>query len=188
MDMKRSVSCHDWVGCVLSWIVVSMLFPLAGCGKSLSSLSSLARAGQIDSAAPVRAKVQIVISAPPAKIWALLVDAQNWPAWNSHIQHVDATGPLRQGMVFTWETDGTKITSKVQLAETNQRLAWTGTALTAKAVHVWELVPGPGAETVVRVQESMDGPLMAHFLSSTELADTDMQWLTALRAAAEQSH
>ncbi len=88
-------------------------------------------------------------------------------------------------MVFGWETGDTSITSKVQLAETDHRLAWTGTALSAKAIHVWELDEGPGGQTLVRVQESLEGPLINHFMSSTELANTDMQWLVALKTAAE---
>ena len=167
------------------WIPICVSVLIAGCGKPLASLNSLAATGRIDSGAPVRATVQVAISAPAAVVWTALVDVQHWPSWNSQIRHVDATGPLHQGTAFTWDTGGTGISSQVQLCEAGHRLAWTGTALSAKAIHVWELVPGPNEKTVVRVQESMEGPFMAHFVSSVELADADKQWLNALKAVAE---
>ena len=186
MNVNSNVPHRAWSGRTLIWVLASSLFLPTGCGTPISSLNSLAKAGQINSAAPVRAGVQISISAPAQTVWALLVNAQDWTAWNSHIQRVDATGTLHQGMIFAWETGGTKITSRVQLAETNRRLAWTGTAFSAKAVHVWELDSGPGGQTIVRMQESLDGPFIAHFVSSTELVEADTEWLAALKKVAEQ--
>ena len=183
--MKDGTACCGRLAHQLR-LLISVSVLLAGCGTPLASLSSLAAAGRIDSGAPVKATVQVAISAAPAVVWAELVNVQNWPSWNSQVRHVDTTGPLHQGMSFTWNTDGTNISSQVQLCEPNHRLAWTGTALSAKAIHVWELNPGRNGQTIVRVQESMEGPLLARFISSTELADADRRWLYALKAAAEQ--
>jgi Polyketide cyclase / dehydrase and lipid transport len=165
---------------------VLFLFLFVGCGKSLPDLNRLASEGQIDSAAPVQADLQTAISAKPAAVWAILIDAREWPSWNLQIESVEAQSSLRQGMKFSWKIGGTRITSEVQVANANRRLAWTGTAFTAKAIHVWELSSGPGDQTIVRIRESMDGPFMKQILTSSDLADADRQWLAALKRAAEQ--
>lgn len=152
----------------------------------MPDLNRLASEGQIDSAAPVQVDLQIAISAKPAAVWAILIDAREWPSWNSQIESVEAQSSLRQGIKFSWNTGGTRITSEVQFADANRRLAWTGTAFTAKAIHVWDLTAGPGDQTVVRVRESMDGPFMKQILTSSDLADADRQWLADLKRAVEQ--
>jgi hypothetical protein len=118
-------------------------------------------------------------------VWALLVDAPSWPKWQKQIVSVTATGPIGSGTRFSWSTGGTNIHSQVQLFEPEHRLSWTGTALTAKAVHVWELKPEPGNQTLLTMKESMDGPWMAKIYPSKELAEVDTEWLTALKRAAE---
>ena len=75
----------------------------------------------------------------------------------------------------------------MQLFEPERRLSWTGTALTAKAVHVWELKPEAGNQTLVTVMESMDGPFMAKIYPSGKLAAADTEWLAALKQAAEKA-
>jgi uncharacterized protein YndB with AHSA1/START domain len=157
-----------------------------GCGSSLTALNRLAAADSIHEQAPTIAHLQIEIAAPPSKVWALLIDAPSWPKWQKSIQSVTAAGPLGNGTRFTWRTAGTNVHSQVQLFEAERRLSWTGTAMTAKAVHVWELKPEPGDRTMVTIKESMDGPLMAKFYSSQELYKADNEWLVALKRAAEQ--
>lgn len=156
-----------------------------GCGDSLAALNRLATNGSIHEDAPVTTHLQIQIAAPPAKVWALLVDAPSWPKWQKQIVSVTATGPIGSGTRFSWRTGGTNIHSQVQLFEPEHRLSWTGTALTAKAVHVWELKPEPGNQTLLTMKESMDGPWMAKIYPSKELAEADTEWLTALKRAAE---
>jgi uncharacterized protein YndB with AHSA1/START domain len=156
-----------------------------GCGDSLATLNGLAASGAIHEDAPVTAHVQIEIAAPPAKVWSLLVDAPTWPRWESQIESVSATGPLAEGTSFVWSNGGTTIHSQVQLFEPERRLGWTGTAMTAKAAHVWELKPVGDGQTLVTMKESMDGPLMARLYSSQKLADAGSQWLAALKRAAE---
>jgi uncharacterized protein YndB with AHSA1/START domain len=159
---------------------------LDGCGDSLAALNRLAAVGSIHEDAPVTTHLQIQIAAPPAKVWALLIDVPSWPKWQKPIESVTASGPIGNGTRFSWQTGGTNIHSQVQLFEPVRRLSWTGTALTAKAVHVWELKPEPGDRTLLTMKESMDGPLMAKFYSSQELGEAGNEWLLALKRAAEQ--
>jgi uncharacterized membrane protein len=158
---------------------------LAGCGSSLETLNQLAAAGNIHEQAPVTAHLRIQIAAPPAKVWALLIDASNWPKWQKQIASVAVAGPLQNGTRFTWKTGGAQIHSQVQLFDPERRLGWTGTAMTAKAIHVWELEAKPGNQTLVTVRESMDGPFMAQMFPSAKLAETDTEWLKALKHEAE---
>jgi uncharacterized protein YndB with AHSA1/START domain len=165
---------------------LSALLALIGCGDSLDTLNRLAAAGSIHQGAPVTAEVQIQIAATPAKVWSLLIDAPSWPKWQSQIDSVGATGPLTNGSRFWWRTGSTNIHSQVQLFEPERRLSWTGTAFTAKAIHVWKLDSEPDNQTLVTVSESMDGLLMAQFFPSKKLKESDAEWLRALKLAAEQ--
>ena len=167
---------------------MAAIVSIAACGRSLDRLNRLAASGSIDENAPVIARVQVDIAASPADIWKLLVDASAWPEWQKQIATVSTAGPLGPGARFTWSTGGTTIRSQVQLFDAERRLAWTGTALTAKAVHIWELQSEPGNHTIVRVKESMDGPWMATIYPAKKLAAADEDWLMSLKRAAERSH
>ena len=169
---------------VLGGCVASAM--LAGCSPSMQQLDRLASTGAIDKNAPVLAHVQIEIDAPPAKVWALLVNAPAWPTWNEDIAKVSVTQPLAPGTRFSWGAGSSEVHSEVQLFEPEHRLGWTGTAYTAKAVHQWELSPASGSHTLVKVDESMDGPLMAMLFSSQKLMEADRSWLASLKAAAEK--
>ena len=145
--------------------------------QSLEELYQLAREGNIQSSAPTKAELKCRIGASPATVWALLVNASAWPQWNHEIEEVTISTALAQGVRFRWKTGGTTIQSQVQLYEPQHRLAWTGTALTAKAIHVWELVPAPNNQTDVLMKESMIGFLIKQMFPSSKLVEVDKQWL-----------
>jgi uncharacterized protein YndB with AHSA1/START domain len=159
---------------------------LSGCMRSTTRLDALSAAGTIQQDAPVKAHVQIQISAPPDRVWALLIDAASWPNWYSDIESVEAPAALATGTRFTWKSGSTTVRSEVHLFEPEHCLSWTGMAFPAKAVHVWELEATPGGGTLVTVNESMEGPLLKWLYPSTKLAEADMDWLAALKHAAEQ--
>jgi hypothetical protein len=115
-----------------------------------------------------------------------MIDAPSGPKWQKPIENVTAAGRLENGMRFSWGTGSTNIRSQVQLFEPERRRRWTGTAMTAKAVHVWELKPESGNQTLLTMKESMDGPLMAKLYSSQALGEAGNEWLLALKRAAEQ--
>ena len=147
--------------------------------------SELAREAKINQSAPVIAAAEILVNAPPQRVWNLLTDIAHWPTWQPDISESAISGPLTPGTVFTWSTS-TEIRSRLELVEPNKRLAWTGKAWTATAIHVWELLPQPGGRTLVRTRESMDGFLLSLFFSSEKLQASDQQWLNALKTAAEK--
>lgn len=174
---------RKWLGAAL---LLSCIVTLEGCGDSLATLNRLASTGSIHDTAPVTASLQIQIAAPPAKVWALLVNAPSWPAWQKQIESVTPAQPLADGARFSWRTGGMAIHSQVHLFEPEHRLAWTGTAWTAKAIHVWELEPAANNQTLLTMKESMDGPWMAKMYSSEKLTEADTEWLSALKETAEE--
>ena len=175
-EVARSIVPQALLLCVLV---------LSGCGESVATLNKLAASGSIHKGAPVIAHVQTYIAASPERVWELLIDAPSWSTWASQIESVNSSGPLTNGSSFTWNSGGTTIHSQVQVFEPERRLSWTGRALTATAVRVWELSPGPSGGTTVTVNESMDGPLMSLFYSAAKLAEAERAWLSALKQAAE---
>ena len=77
--------------------------------------------------------------------------------------------------------------SRLTIVEPDKRLAWTGTAMLAHAIHIWTLQPAPGGKTLIKTRESMDGFLLTHFYSSSELAAANQLWLDSLKHRAETS-
>ena len=70
--MRRLAAVGACFGCVLA---------LSGCSHSSRQLQALSAVGAIQQDAPVKARMEMQIAAPPAKVWDLLVDAPNWPSW-----------------------------------------------------------------------------------------------------------
>ncbi|RRA47940.1 SRPBCC family protein [Acidipila sp. EB88] len=179
---QREISMR-WMRAV---VAAAWVAGLCGCGPSMSTLDALAQRGRLDRNAPVSVQLETSMAAPPAKVWTLLVNAAKWPGWHGAVTAVQVDGVLAQGTRFQWKTRGTTVQSQVQLCVPGKRLAWTGRAYTAKAIHVWELLPTPSGQTVVIVRESMDGLLMARMVSRQQLLDADTEWLSDLKRAAEQ--
>jgi len=164
-------------------LVLLLILTFHGAGDDLDSL---ARKGAIQADALDKASVEIVIEAPPQKVWSVLTDVNDWPKWQSDISEAQIAGPLERGTAFTWKTGGIRIQSRMSLVEPNAQLAWTGSVLNVKAVHVWKLEPIRGNKTLVKVDESMSGFPLTLFYSSRDLEESDRLWLVRLKAAAEQ--
>jgi len=158
---------------------------MLGTGASDSQLEQLAHSGKIEENAPVKASCEIIINAPPEKVWRLLTDVKNWPKWQPHITQAEIYGPIQSGTRFTW-TSGTTIKSQIALVHPVEELVWTGTAYNAKAIHLWTLQRLPGEHTLLKTRESMSGFLLSLFFSSRQLQETDQDWLTSLKKEVER--
>lgn len=145
----------------------------------------LASNGAIQDSAPIKTSLDTVIQAPPEKVWGILTDVNDWPKWQSSISEARINGPLQAGTSFTWN-GGMRIKSRLALVEPNERLAWTGAAMGAHAIHVWNLERLPGHRTRVKVDESMSGFLLTLFYSSKELEASDQLWLDRLKLESER--
>ena len=153
---------------------------------AMNQAEVLASNGQINNHAAVKASSEIFIVAPMDKVWRLLVGIDEWPNWQPNITTAEIAGPVKKGTEFKWTTGGTKIASRLALVKPGEELAWTGTALHATAIHVWQLRAAPSGGTLVSTKESMQGFMLKLFYSSKDLEKAQKAWLDALKREAER--
>jgi uncharacterized protein YndB with AHSA1/START domain len=102
----------------------------------------------------------IVIAAPPAKIWEHLVHATAWPDWYSNARNVTVNAPSRllaAGVTFDWITFGAHIHSTVHEFEPAARIGWYGETDQWQAYHTWLLEPRDEGITYVVMEETGTG-------------------------------
>jgi len=133
----------------------------------------------------VKASSSIVIDAAPGRVWNILANVAQWPRWMHGVSHATANGALGEGVFFEWNTGDTAIRSHVVLFVPDKAVAWTGEASLAKAVHVLKLSALDSGHTRVDSMESMDGPMLSWFYSSSDLQSSEDQMLKDLKMAAE---
>jgi uncharacterized protein YndB with AHSA1/START domain len=140
----------------------------------------------INTAAPVITRDEIVIDAPIDTIWDIQTDVASWPSWQPDVDGAEASGPLAVGSVFRWQTAGLDITSTVEEIEPPNRIVWGGPAQGIVAVHVWTFQP-QGAGVLVRTQESWEGdPVDAQVDPLQSALDKSLRdWLENLKRTAE---
>lgn len=153
---------------------------------AMNQAEVLASNGQINNHAAVKASSEIFIAAPTDKVWRLLVGIDEWPKWQPNITTAEIAGQVKKGTEFKWTTGGTKIASRLALVKPGEELAWTGTALHATAIHVWQLRAAPSGGTLVSTKESMQGFMLKLFYSSKDLEKAQKAWLDALKREAER--
>jgi carbon monoxide dehydrogenase subunit G len=117
---------------------------------------------QIDGAAPVQARAELLVEAPQSQAWALLTNISEWSRWNPGVNRVVVEGPIAEGTEFRWRAGRLSIASRLVVVEPERRFVWTGRTLGMDAVHVWEF-EGRGEEVLVRTEESLDGTLARWF-------------------------
>jgi uncharacterized protein YndB with AHSA1/START domain len=167
------------------WAVAALSAALCACGDARHA-ELLATRGTIDPAAAVKTVAQLVIPAPPDKVWATLTDIDRWPAWQPAIANASLAGPVAVGMPFTWSSSGTTIHATLRLVDPGRALCWSGRAWHIVAIHCWAMRALPGGQTAIEVTESMDGAFVARLVSSADLLLIDQEWLSRLRQASLQ--
>jgi hypothetical protein len=115
---------------------------------------------EINLGAPVVGECEIEIAAAPEVAWDVLTEIGRWPSWNPAVTSVSLEGEIDEGATFRWKAGPGTIRSTIQDMEKPWRIAWTGTSLGIKAIHVHTFEPRDG-KTVVRTEESYDG-VVAH--------------------------
>jgi len=142
--------------------------------------------------AAVFAHNEIVIPAPAAVVWRILVRADEWPEWyaNAHdIHFVSHTGPdLRDRSRFRWNTFGVRISSKVLEFEPERLLAWNAHGIGVEAYHVWLLTPLEDGSTQVVTEETQTGWLarLGKRFVPEHLSRRHRVWLEQLSLRARQ--
>jgi len=137
--------------------------------------------------APVIAESEIEIDAAPESVWDVIVDVERWPEWNHEVKSVVLQGGLQEGSVFRWKTGSGPIVSTFREIEPPRVVAWTGRAMSIKAVHRWNLEQTNG-KTTVSTAESFDGALSRLFRRPLQkaLKKSLDEGLEALKAEVER--
>jgi uncharacterized protein YndB with AHSA1/START domain len=140
----------------------------------------------INAAAPVITRDEIVIEAPIRAIWDIQTDVASWPSWQPDVDGAQVDGPLQVGSVFRWQTAGLDITSTVEEIEAPHRIVWGGPAQGIVAVHVWTLTE-QGGGVLVHTEESWEGdPVDAQVQTLQTALDNSLRdWLHNLKREAE---
>jgi uncharacterized membrane protein len=141
---------------------------------------------EINAAAPVITRDEIVIDAPSETIWAIQTDVPGWPAWQPDVDGAEADGPLAAGSVFRWQTAGLDITSTVAEVEPPRRIVWGGPAQGIVAVHAWTFTERDDG-VLVHTEESWEGePVIAQTEALQAALDASLRaWLENLKRTAE---
>jgi uncharacterized protein YndB with AHSA1/START domain len=111
---------------------------------------------EIDAQAPVVGSSEIEVAADPEAAWAVLTQIERWPSWNPAIKSVSFQGGLEEGSEFRWKAGPGTIRSTIRDLDPPWRIAWTGTSLGLKAIHVHTFERHEGG-TLVRTEESYHG-------------------------------
>ena len=112
----------------------------------------------IDRNAPATAEGELGIDADPSTVFSVIAAIDRWPSWNPDVRSVQLQGPVQPGTVFRWKAGPSTLTSTLQVVDPPGEIAWTGTTMGIKAVHVFRFQARDGG-TLARSEESWEGLL-----------------------------
>jgi uncharacterized protein YndB with AHSA1/START domain len=110
---------------------------------------------EVNANAPVLARSEVEIDAPPEIVWEIMAAIDRWPEWNPDVRHAELRGDLREGSTFRWKAGPGTIISTLEEVSPPRRIAWTGKTFGVKAAHVWAIEPRPGG-SLVKTEESWE--------------------------------
>jgi hypothetical protein len=141
----------------------------------------------INEHAPVTARSEIRIAAPPEIVWQLISRIAEWPSWNDEIKSAELDGPLAPGSRFRWRSGPGQIASTLRDVTVGEALEWTGTTFGIRAIHVWRIRPDAEGSVAV-TEESWEGlPVRLLRGRSQKALETAIEsGLRRLKAEAEQ--
>ena len=111
---------------------------------------------EINRDAPAIAEGELHIDADPQTVFAVLAAIDQWPSWNPDVTSIQLQGPVQPGTTFRWKAGPSSITSTLQVVDPPRELAWTGTTMGIRAVHVFRLQSSEDG-TLARSEESWEG-------------------------------
>lgn len=131
------------------------------------------------------ARQDVVIEAPPSKVWSLVGDVTTWPTWNSKITQ----GRMLQGeefypgATFQYVYDGKPLVGTVTEVQRLKTLAWRSDNNTRQRLQM----QADGERTKVSGVHEVSGFMasLRKSKSEQEAADTCREWLNGLKRAAE---
>ena len=117
---------------------------------------------EINRNAPATADGELRIDADPETVFDVSSGIDRWPSWNPDVKSVRVEGLVQPGTVFRWKAGPSSLTSTLRVVDPPRELAWTGTTMGIKAVHVFRFQASDGG-TLAHSEESWEG-LIARLL------------------------
>jgi hypothetical protein len=117
---------------------------------------------EINRNAPATADGELRIDADPETVFDVISGIGRWPSWNPDVKSVSVEGPVQPGTVFRWKAGPSSLTSTLRVVDPPREIAWTGTTMGIRAVHVFRFQASDGG-TMARSAESWEG-LIARLL------------------------
>ncbi len=149
-------------------------------------LSKLAKEGKINQKASTRDSQSTIVNAPIEKVWETLIDIAEWPNWNKDIKKVKFD-KVEEGATFKLHLANSRVfTSKFERIDKENILSWTSKTLWIKAIQVWSLEKTEEYQTIVTVEESMQGFLIPFIISHYRLHFSLINWLSYLKSESEK--
>jgi uncharacterized protein YndB with AHSA1/START domain len=99
-------------------------------------------------------------SAPPERVWDVLLDGRRWSLWNEGVEWMTLEGPPVPGTLLTMKPKGAPQTAfRIEAAEPGRLLAVVVTFGPVAAMRFrWELAPEAGGTAIVQ-RLATSGPL-----------------------------
>ena len=91
-------------------------------------------------------------------MFSVISAIDQWPSWNPDVRSVSLEGPVQPGTVFRWKAGPSSLTSTLQVVDPPREIAWTGTTMGIRAVHVFRF-QASDVGTLARSEESWEGLL-----------------------------
>jgi hypothetical protein len=113
---------------------------------------------EINRNAPATASGELQIDADPRTVFLVISAIEQWPSWNPDVRSVQLQGSVQSGTVFRWKSGPSSLTSTLQVVDPPREIAWAGTTMGIKAVHLFRFQANHGG-TLARSEESWEGLL-----------------------------
>jgi hypothetical protein len=119
-------------------------------------------------------KTEILIKAKPEKVWAILIDFQNYPSWNPFIKSINGEAILGKKITARIEPPGAKgmtFKPKILSLVINKELSWIGHFLFSglfDGKHKFEIIDNGDGTTTFKQSEIFKGILVPFFKKMIE--------------------
>jgi hypothetical protein len=131
-------------------------------------MTVLAKATKTSRTFRIEVATTIDVRATPARIWALLTNAADFPRWNSTVTRV--AGPIERGARLAIEVPaapGRTFKPRVTQLEPERTMVWSdGFAPMFKGVRTFTLAPNADGSTAFSMKEVLSGVMLPMIKSS----------------------
>ncbi len=132
--------------------------------------------------------VGITIQAPPARIWALLTNAEDFPRWNSTVQSIQGKIALGETILLRAKIAPDRTFKlRVTTFQPNERMVWEDGTPLFRGVRQYTLTPRNNGATEVTMAETITGLMLPMIAGSLpDQGPSFEQYLADLKAEAER--